>query len=68
LLFKIHGKNEFGSSFCKVFECILTLVLGWWTASIAAYFITADKTILECARKNAQLEDSLRHSRNSVSS
>ncbi|PIN10652.1 hypothetical protein CDL12_16739 [Handroanthus impetiginosus] len=23
-------------------------------ASIAAYFITADKTILECARKNAQ--------------
>jgi hypothetical protein len=29
LLFKIHGKNEFGSSFCKVFECILTLVLGW---------------------------------------
>ncbi|XP_027332763.1 early nodulin-93-like [Abrus precatorius] len=31
-------------------------------ASIAAYFITADKTILECARRNAQLEDSLRHS------
>ncbi|XP_061373271.1 early nodulin-93-like isoform X1 [Gastrolobium bilobum] len=32
-------------------------------ASIAAYFITADKTILECARKNAKLEDSLRHNR-----
>ncbi|TKY55946.1 Early nodulin-93 [Spatholobus suberectus] len=30
-------------------------------ASIAAYFITADKTILECARRNAQLEDALRH-------
>ncbi|KAK7377473.1 hypothetical protein VNO80_02898 [Phaseolus coccineus] len=30
-------------------------------ASIAAFFITADKTILECARKNAQLEDALRH-------
>ncbi|XP_020203168.1 early nodulin-93 [Cajanus cajan] len=30
-------------------------------ASIASYFITADKTILECARKNAQLEDALRH-------
>ncbi|KAK7384957.1 hypothetical protein VNO78_30660 [Psophocarpus tetragonolobus] len=30
-------------------------------ASIAAYFITADKTILECARKNSQLEDALRH-------
>ncbi|WVY89729.1 hypothetical protein V8G54_035243 [Vigna mungo] len=28
-------------------------------ASIAAYFITADKTILECARKNALLEDAL---------
>ena len=37
-------------------------------ASIAAYFITADKTILECARKNAQLENSLRHSRDTVSS
>ncbi|XP_015971810.1 early nodulin-93 [Arachis duranensis] len=32
-------------------------------ASIAAYFITADKTILECARRNAQLEDSLRNTR-----
>ncbi|XP_041021022.1 early nodulin-93-like [Juglans microcarpa x Juglans regia] len=32
-------------------------------ASIAAYFITADKTILECARRNSQLEDSLRHQR-----
>ncbi|XP_054794849.1 early nodulin-93-like [Prosopis cineraria] len=32
-------------------------------ASIAAYFITADKTILECARKNSQLEDSLRRQR-----
>ncbi|KAE9586504.1 hypothetical protein Lal_00044715 [Lupinus albus] len=30
-------------------------------ASIAAYFITADKTILECARKNSHLENSLRH-------
>lgn len=30
-------------------------------ASIASYFITADKTILECARKNAKLEDALRH-------
>ncbi|XP_014503581.1 early nodulin-93 [Vigna radiata var. radiata] len=30
-------------------------------ASIAAYFITADKTILECARKNALLEDALVH-------
>ncbi|KAI4316078.1 hypothetical protein L6164_024095 [Bauhinia variegata] len=29
-------------------------------ASIAAYFITADKTILECARKNARLQDALR--------
>ncbi|KAL2330109.1 hypothetical protein Fmac_017690 [Flemingia macrophylla] len=29
-------------------------------ASIAAYFITADKTILECARKNAQLQDAMR--------
>ncbi|XP_021819430.1 early nodulin-93 [Prunus avium] len=29
-------------------------------ASISAYFITADKTILACARKNAQLQDSLR--------
>lgn len=29
-------------------------------ASIAAYFITADKTILACARKNSQLEDALR--------
>lgn len=29
-------------------------------ASIAAYFITADKTILECARRNSQLEDALR--------
>ncbi|KAJ7965913.1 Early nodulin 93 [Quillaja saponaria] len=29
-------------------------------ATIAAYFITADKTILECARRNSQLEDSLR--------
>ncbi|KAL6215541.1 hypothetical protein ACLB2K_014970 [Fragaria x ananassa] len=28
-------------------------------ASIAAYFITADKTILECARKNAQLQQAL---------
>ncbi|XP_004498454.1 early nodulin-93-like [Cicer arietinum] len=37
-------------------------------ASIAAYFITADKTILECARKNAQLENSLRHNRDTVSS
>ncbi|XP_050366625.1 early nodulin-93 [Argentina anserina] len=25
-------------------------------ASIAAYFITADRSILECARKNAQLQ------------
>ncbi|KAI9106376.1 hypothetical protein K1719_021904 [Acacia pycnantha] len=32
-------------------------------ASIASYFITADKTILECARKNSRLEDSLRHQR-----
>ncbi|XP_057421419.1 early nodulin-93-like [Lotus japonicus] len=30
-------------------------------ASIASYFIVADKTILECARKNARLQDSLRH-------
>ncbi|KAL0557777.1 hypothetical protein IC582_006328 [Cucumis melo] len=30
-------------------------------ASIAAYFITADKTILECARRNSQLENALRH-------
>ncbi|KAF3446719.1 hypothetical protein FNV43_RR11899 [Rhamnella rubrinervis] len=29
-------------------------------ASIAAYFITADKTILECARRNAQVEEALR--------
>ncbi|KAG6598764.1 early nodulin-93-like [Cucurbita maxima] len=29
-------------------------------ASIAAYFITADKTILECARRNSQLEHALR--------
>ncbi|XP_022132175.1 early nodulin-93-like [Momordica charantia] len=29
-------------------------------ASIAAYFITADKTILECARRNSQLQDALR--------
>ncbi|KAK9946606.1 hypothetical protein M0R45_012062 [Rubus argutus] len=28
-------------------------------ASIAAYFITADKSILECARKNAQLQQAL---------
>ncbi|CAA3002580.1 early nodulin-93 isoform X1 [Olea europaea var. sylvestris] len=27
-------------------------------ASIAAYFITADKTILECARRNAQYDRS----------
>ncbi|KAL8063274.1 hypothetical protein ABFS82_01G017600 [Erythranthe guttata] len=27
-------------------------------ASIAAYFITADKTILECARRNAQYKSS----------
>ncbi|CAK9158820.1 unnamed protein product [Ilex paraguariensis] len=27
-------------------------------ASIAAYFITADKTILECARRNAQYDKS----------
>ena len=32
-------------------------------ASIAAYFITADKTILEGERRNAQLEDSLRNTR-----
>ncbi|KAG6644032.1 early nodulin-93-like [Carya illinoinensis] len=32
-------------------------------ASVAAYFITADKTILECARRNSQLEDALRHQR-----
>ncbi|XP_018837560.1 early nodulin-93-like [Juglans regia] len=32
-------------------------------ASIAAYFITADKTILACARRNSQLEDALRHQR-----
>ncbi|XP_041019250.1 early nodulin-93-like [Juglans microcarpa x Juglans regia] len=32
-------------------------------ASIAAYFITADKTILECARRNSRLEDALRHQR-----
>ncbi|XP_062097392.1 early nodulin-93-like [Humulus lupulus] len=29
-------------------------------ASIASYFITADKTILECARRNAQFEQALR--------
>ncbi|XP_059657125.1 early nodulin-93-like [Cornus florida] len=28
-------------------------------ASIAAYFITADKTILECARRNTQYERSM---------
>ncbi|KAL5558624.1 hypothetical protein UlMin_034835 [Ulmus minor] len=28
--------------------------------SIAAYFITADKTILECARRNSRLEETLR--------
>lgn len=27
-----------------------------WTASVAAYFITADKTILECAKRNAQYD------------
>ncbi|XP_052170145.1 early nodulin-93-like isoform X2 [Diospyros lotus] len=27
-----------------------------YTATIAAYFITVDKTILECARRNAQYE------------
>ncbi|KAK9273591.1 hypothetical protein L1049_018401 [Liquidambar formosana] len=27
-------------------------------ASIASYFITADKTILECARRNAEYKDS----------
>lgn len=30
------------------------------TASIAAYFITADKTILECARRNSHLQETLR--------
>ncbi|XP_059462131.1 early nodulin-93-like [Corylus avellana] len=29
-------------------------------ASVAAYFITADKTILACARRNSQLENALR--------
>ncbi|GMN40026.1 hypothetical protein TIFTF001_009255 [Ficus carica] len=29
-------------------------------ASIAAYFITADKTILKCARRNSQFEEALR--------
>ncbi|PON67867.1 Early nodulin 93 ENOD93 protein [Parasponia andersonii] len=29
-------------------------------ASIASYFITADKTILECARRNSQMEEALR--------
>ncbi|KAK4388792.1 Early nodulin-93 [Sesamum angolense] len=35
---------------------LLAIVLLSWLliASIAAYFITADKTILECARRNAQ--------------
>ncbi|KDP20271.1 hypothetical protein JCGZ_06857 [Jatropha curcas] len=28
-------------------------------ASIAAYFITADKTILECARRNAQYDKTI---------
>ncbi|CAI8605688.1 unnamed protein product [Vicia faba] len=37
-------------------------------ASIAGYFITADKTILECARRNAQLEYSLSHNRDKDSS
>ncbi|KAK7822367.1 early nodulin-93 [Quercus suber] len=32
-------------------------------ASIAAFFITADKTTLECARRNALLEDALRRQR-----
>uniref|UniRef100_A0A2N9H160 Early nodulin 93 ENOD93 protein n=1 Tax=Fagus sylvatica TaxID=28930 RepID=A0A2N9H160_FAGSY len=32
-------------------------------ASIAAFFITADKTTLECARRNSQLEDTLRRQR-----
>lgn len=31
-------------------------IVNSFTASIAAYFITADKTILECARRNSQNE------------
>ncbi|KAJ7958842.1 early nodulin-93-like [Quillaja saponaria] len=30
-------------------------------ASIASYFIVADKTILDCARRSSKLEDSLIH-------
>ncbi|KAM1224485.1 hypothetical protein ACFX2G_044333 [Malus domestica] len=32
-------------------------------ATISTYFITVDKTILACARKNALLQDSLRRQR-----
>ncbi|XP_015885503.1 early nodulin-93 [Ziziphus jujuba] len=33
-------------------------------ASVAAYFITADKTILECARRNAQFQETMRRQSN----